>query len=236
MSETLAVVDFDRTLFNTAVASEAYAEAVSYEGHMSQGELTEVQDYAQHTGVSFDPFDYVRGLGADQAQLDRITERFYQLVQGRYESDILYDDAMPFMRGLASLAVPTVIMTYGNPEWQQIKLRSVGFDVWPHILTTEKHKGEVIASWLDPETGIYHPREVQNRTLPPYAGHQALRHVVLFDDKAASFRGIPPEAGGYHLQRAGVPVLPSQQGDIPPQVAVVTSLAEINTADLLKAA
>jgi len=236
MSETLAVVDFDRTLYNTAVASEAYARAVSDEGLLQSHELGEVQELAQNTGVSFDPFEYVRQLGVTEQQLDRVTARFYELVQGRFEREILYPDAVPFMHRLANSGVPAVIMTYGNPEWQAIKLRSVGFDIWPHILTTEKYKGEAIAKWLNPENGVYHPIGVKNPGLPPYAGHQALRHVTLTDDKAASFRGLPAGATGYLLRREGIDILPSQLGDVGPSISVVSSLDQIEVESFRRAA
>jgi len=74
-----------------------------------------------------------------------------------------------------------------------------------YLVTNEKNKGKIIASWRK-RNGLYAPTS-RTDTL-------GVETVLLGDDKAASFAGIPDDCGGYLLRRPNEIVLKSQQGNV----------------------
>jgi hypothetical protein len=232
MSDVLAVIDFDRSTGRTDNLAHAYATAVSYTGHLTETQLIEVQRHAEETGESFDPYSYVRELeGVDQAQLDLITDTFYDLAAGEYRDKILYPGTIALLTQLADLEIPAIIKTYGKDrEWQKMKLHATGLDVWPHIITNRKDKGNVIASWRDSVTGMYKPTDIQNPTF--WGANQVIRRVLMLDDKSVSFAGLPQDDGsvGFKIRWPDEGELVSQKGDLPPNVHVIHSLSEIDLA------
>lgn len=235
MGETLAVIDLDRTLIDTEQISRAFARAVSEYGHYDAEQLDVLKHKAQDTSQSFHPYIFIRNVltandpSAGEVQLKEVEERFYELAATDYRDKLLYSDALPFLKRLAAEQIPTLIMTYGYSEWQQIKLRAVGLDVWPHIITADVGKGSSIASWRNKD-GQYIPPDMQNPQF--FAGNTVLTRVALVDDKGPSFRGLPDDSLGFLLRRPEEKVLPSQQGEVPSFVRIVGSLAEIETTAL----
>ncbi len=82
------------------------------------------------------------------------------------------------------------ILTFGGLQWQTLKLRVAGLLHVPHMIVSNKAKGQLIASWQQSDGGFIVP--------VPLAGNQAVRveRLVLVDDKPLSFEGIPKEVVG----------------------------------------
>ncbi|HRQ87049.1 MAG TPA: hypothetical protein PLY16_02975, partial [Candidatus Saccharibacteria bacterium] len=89
---------------------------------------------------------------------------------------------------------------------QAHKLKLSGLSGIPYLMTGEA-KGELIASWQD-ENGLF--------TVPKELGDSSVKYssIVLIDDKARSFKGLPRQARGYWLSETSDTILPSHEGAV----------------------
>lgn len=216
----LVVIDFDRTLGNVDASMERLYLASAAVG-LDANVIKEARLSTENDGGSFDPYTFVQQTLSPEA-LETFNTHFIT-ADG---PSILYDDAEPFLKQLDLNAVPYHVLTYGvNPEWQRLKVAASGYKgsmtVMDHI-----DKGAYINEWKH-ENELFSPDE-DGITL-------SAKTVSLIDDKAKAFTSLPGDCHGFLLQRAGE-ILPSQQGNIAPHVAVITSLEEliIKNGSLLK--
>ncbi len=229
-SDVLALVDVDRTLVPTHLVTRLYTDASrNIVGKIDSKAIDAQRDLLETSGKSFSPYAIVQKLVSPE-DFARINDEFYSLTRKKDDAQgsvLLYRDTLPFLYDLAARKVPTVLLTYGVDEaWQALKLKAAGLDVWPHIITDRRDKGAIIREWQNPATGGYEfdRRIVTNRTY--LAAQLAIRRIVLFDDKASSFHGLPEDgsAGGAWLRRLEEDRLPSQEGIVPNNVVEVNTL------------
>jgi hypothetical protein len=210
----LWLIDLDRTLLDIDRAFDELVLACAQAGIGEEAMLWQAKHSAERTGGSFDVIGHLARGGMDDDSLDSLYDAF---VAGGSGEDLLYADAPAFMLEIQGRDIPHAILTYGARPWQTAKLERAGLISTPHIITGQKHKGELIQSWHDGDGYVVNDDNDNS--------FEAER-IILVDDKAASYRGIPEDCGGY-LVRRGEQILMSQQGSVPPQIVTVRGLAEI---------
>lgn len=212
--EALWVNDLDRNLIDTNRAFDHFVAVCVDEGVAKQAELDEAKRAVELSGGSFDLTKYLLDDGVTADSLKGLYDVFSRTPQ---PEALLYPDAQRFLDRLQNSGALHLIMTYGEAAWQEAKLRACGLETVPHIVTNSKRKGAAIAGW---RTGaVYEVKTDEGIEL-------AHPHVVLTDDKAVSFEGLPADAVGYLVQR-GTTVLASQAGAVPPHVRRVSSMDQI---------
>lgn len=101
-------------------------------------------------------------------------------------------------------------MTYGNPVWQQLKARLSGIDQHAPVLVVDTHKkGRLIAR---SEQGGRYNFSVGDT-------EWSAETVVLVDDKAEAFDGLPADCRGYHLHHGEW--YDFQRGQLPPHAMLL---------------
>ena len=212
------VLDFDRTLADTDKLLEVFTQIADQHAAISRAQIEEADADVKARGDSFDTAGYVRDYLMEQERLGEWDQLVKQYIHESHALDMLLPGATELMEYLEQRGLRYGILTYGNPLWQHLKLSAAGFNHVPHIVTTTKEKGLLIRSWQDDE-GTFH--------LPHELGGGLADAIVLIDDKAVSFDGFPDEPSrGYHVFNPA-DYLPAQEGGVPKNVKVVTSLRGI---------
>lgn len=80
------------------------------------------------------------------------------------------------------------ILTYGQIDWQRAKLAAAGLLTVPTMITDRTDKGALIAAWC----------QGKGYQMPAELGGQMAKQIILVDDKAYSFDGLPSEALGLY--------------------------------------
>lgn len=194
---TFYVLDLDRTLFNTDAYVGKYIEiARQFDEKVAQ----KLQFIWGEQDIS------LRGwVTKEQGNL------FQQNIEAILEKEVAPDDllmpgAKEFLAALRAKQIDFGIATFGDRPYQAHKLQLGGLSDIPFIMTGES-KGELIASWQD-KAGAF--------VLPYSLGDSSVKYheIVLIDDKARSFKGLPKQARGYWLSETNDNALPLHEGVI----------------------
>ena len=216
MKQWLVVLDLDRTLTKDEAMADTLDKACQA-ADIEVNSLRKAQARVEAAAESFFPLEFLN-TRYPREKVERLKHHF--LEQARI-SDLVYPDTMPLLRVLEERSLPFLILTYGEHDWQALKLAAVGLDTYPHLITDVKSKGMLIRQWR--HGGGYSP-------LADAAEMQAKR-VLLVDDKASSFSDLPAGCRGAWLQRSDEPMLSTQLGGVPFSVDIVTDL--LGCLDLL---
>ena len=217
-TDTFYIVDFDRTLADSDKLLQVFIEITNQYIVLPLSQVEKIDTDVKAKGDSFDTASYVRNHLADQDQLDIWDRLQKQFIHESRALNMLLPGASELLHVLNQNQLSHGILTYGNPMWQHLKLAAAGFNHVHRIVTTNKHKGLLISSWLK-EDGLFH--------LPQEFGGGTTHKIVLIDDKAASFEGFPSKPSmGYQVLDLAT-ALPAQLGDVPSNVMHVTTLREV---------
>lgn len=200
-------LDLDRTLIDT---TKVYQQLIKQLDDSSIKDLLDNdRSSVEVSGGSFDVGEsLVRAIGQARAQT-LLTDFAERTQQNRQQ--FLLPGAGELVTAIEKSAYLFGVVTTGGDLWQSTKLCATGFDSYPHLITANKYKGQMVKQWLDAGR------------LPNELGGGAVHEVVLVDDKAVSFQDLPPEAArGYCVQNG--PALLSQQGELPANVKLVADL------------
>jgi hypothetical protein len=216
--EVAAAVDLDFTLINSLVALEGFKVACAAYG-FNPDEITGAELDAKKEERSFDPITYLRSREISEEQIALISDHF---VENARAEDILYPDTDEFINSLIGQNVPFFIFTYGPPEWQALKLRASGLDIYPSVVTQDQDKSKVIKSWQQ-------GREDNSFLLPLQSksnerGEIIATTLVFIDDKPSSTKNLPAGVLGVHLDRPESETRPSQAGELDQGVQRVENL------------
>lgn len=218
MIKTFYALDFDRCIGNIEAVTQLLDLAVKAAG-IDMAAMERSRTAIESSGGSFDVADWIR---------QRCTEAEYTAFIRNYlelpfdETALLEPGAGAFVARLGVSNLPFGIITYGGEVWQRTKLQRAGFGDVPTLITSSKEKGREIAWWQRPNRpGFWVPAELSGSGKPIIA-----EEIVLIDDKAAAFVGLPERARGYMIQH-GAGLQPSQRGEVPPRVLCVGSFREI---------
>lgn len=215
-------LDFDRTLGATSTIASKFTSFIGRENEELGAIISSKQHKIESSGGSFDIVDALRhhiGTKALQAYMDT----FIELQQ---DMSFLNEGAASLIDAIQESNHHLGILTFGGKQWQEMKLRAATLERYDRMIVAEKgKKALLIASWYDKDQEKYQ--------LPDEFGGGLVDEVVLVDDKAIEFSGLPENgsARGYLFRDMSIPILPSQQavseGDIPTTVTVVASLSEV---------
>ncbi len=216
--DTFYVVDFDRTLADSDKLLDVFISIANYYTDISYEQIKKIDADIKIKGDSFDTARHVRDQLIDRGMLAQWHQLEKQYIHESRSLNMLLPGAAQLLEFFTTTSRRYGILTYGNPLWQHLKLSASGFNHVPRIVTTQKKKGNYIASWQ---------RDDKIFSLPDEFGGGEAAKIVLIDDKAVSFDGIPGRPSrGYHVVNYDT-ALPAQRGEVPGNVTRVTSLYEV---------
>lgn len=214
-------LDFDRCLGGTPALYDLFVEVVEELGIASTVQLKGARKHIEKTGGSFNVLHYLYQNNLVDDELYRRLATAYRRRAKATTVSMLEPGAGVFLERLRNAGQPYGILSYGDDRWQRLKIAASGLDGVDAMITDEKRKGRLIAQWYDASRNVFHvPSGITTNHEIPYD------EVILVDDKAVAFEGLPPGARGYWLQ-SGRALLPSQQGSVPSNVGIVRSFQEI---------
>lgn len=212
MLKTLYLVDMDRCTLNTEAVMNKLAIILEQYGIDHSLVESERQRAVQDTGYIGVWEHLQQTVFTTQVSEALVTKA---LLLGSPDTSYLYAGAQQFLSENQGRAV---VMTFGSPVWQLLKARLSGIDQLAPIHVVDTHfKGQLVA-----DARTHH-------------GHYAFRvgdtewtaaSVVLIDDKAAAFTGLPTDCRGYQLNNG--PWYDYQRGELPAQVEQISTFAAVN--------
>jgi hypothetical protein len=214
--KVLFALDLDRTL-TEVLATNSLLEQVCTGFSVDIDALKNAQANAELVGESFQEHRYLLDNLDPRFSIAEVEQAFMVAAK---DAQLLYNDAKTFINELDERNLPIIIVTYGERNWQSLKVRASGLDKYPCIVTNQKVKGDLIASWRK-ITGEFAPQGYDENLLST--------SVVLVDDKAESFKSLPNDCLGFLIRRPNEKILESQKGDVGENVIKVASLSEIIT-------
>lgn len=220
--ERFWALDFDRCLARPSVLYDVFVDIVDQYGIVDPERLLYARRKDELSGGSFDAISYLfqEGLMTESVYVD--VAKVFRAQVSLLASSVLEEGAADFISYLKTTNQAFGIVSYGNPRWQNLKIAASGLDGVPRMIVASKHKGRMIAGWYQPSEA----RFLLPATL--MTGDVVAREVILVDDKAAAFDGLPTRAAGYWLQLSPS-LLPSQKGGVPSHVAIARSYADVIT-------
>lgn len=218
-SSIFYIVDFDRTLADSDKLLEVFIEVAQEFFEIPREQIERADADVKARGDSFDTASFVRNqLINDHGEAGRWEELEKHFIHQSRSLNMLLPGAAELLDFLRSNGKRYGILTYGNPLWQHLKLAAAGFNHVNRIVMEQKEKGKLISSWQN-NTGIFE--------LPQEFGGGEVDQIVMFDDKAVSFDGFPPEPSKGYQVVDSVHILPSQVGDLPSNVTRVPDLTVV---------
>lgn len=219
------VLDLDRCLLDLDETMRRYSELVT-QYHPSLGaRLDWACTEAESNGDSFDVYKYLVNE-LDKEAIEDLNRFFITMVENE---NLLNAGAGELTENLALSKHEYGILTHGSLRWQTLKLRASGLDRVPHLITAQKEKGRLIASWRQANGEFLVP----NQLLTQFGQSAIFSSVILVDDKADSFTGLPPGAHGYLYRNPHYKTLPSQRGDISGAVTIIDDFRQVVNNELL---
>lgn len=219
MTSTAFILDFDRCLGNESLY-KLFDEIVAGTNSINTKKLKTSRDKVEAEGESFDTLHWLRGeLGDESDVIKRVLDEYIRRADERGNETFLSPGAKELLAYLRDSHIPNMIMTYGGNEYQTLKLRAAGLQNVPTEIVANKAKAVYIARWWD---------DVSRKFIVPLPYSEPIRvdMLVLIDDKAQSFCGLPEQASGYWV-RDDTHIMASQAGVVPVGVKVCNSLVEV---------
>lgn len=217
-AQTYYLLDLDRHLVDTIKLSNLLEETLAVTTDIPLTLMREARDRTEMTGGSFDEVAFLEPVLRNlNHPLERLMEDFIKLSR---KHDVFESGARELLEMMKALELPFGILTYGGANWQVAKIRASQLDKIPYLVTPLRQKGEVIKKWQQTDRTFMMPQELYVDKV------QRAQTVILLDDKASSFNGLPDEAFGVHVLPGDKEILPVQKGPVGPNVTVVTGLYE----------
>jgi len=213
------VLDLDRCIANTERLYGLLEAIVLDKTSITKEDMTQARVAVENSSGSFNTADYIQEHLRSVGQLKLWDAVAAEFIQRATQVDMFEPGAKELLHALRTKNIPHGILTYGGRTWQGMKIQVLHLNESPYMITETKEKGRIIAGWqlrdgtfaLPPE--LHHGEVTQAQT------------VVLVDDKASSFIGLPKGAQGIHvLPGDGQDQLPSQQGSLPESVVQARGL------------
>ncbi len=218
VTQTFYAIDFDRCLSDTDKLDKIFYQLAGEYKELDSDGLLKARNDIEDKGGSFDQVKALEQL----LSTERLQELFDEFIKRSLSEDTLSAGASELLKSLELNRKTFGIVSYGNSEWQSIKMKASGVDKIPALITDHKRKGEIIAGWQQSDKTF---------TIPPVLMADGVSiqvaTVVLIDDKAIAFSDLPTEARGYWAQPLSGVLLPSQMGEIPGNVHIAHGLSEI---------
>lgn len=188
------VVDFDRCVGNVDASFELLKFVIDKLSIFDSAALQKARSEAEACNISFDAIEHIKKLnpGADVASIKAMYIEMAKPIRG----SLLECGADEFINYLRSNNKHFCIMSYGNECWQKLKIEAVGLSDVPTVLVKNKRKGHHIANWFNEMSENF---DIPGSCFMDGIG-RITSNVVLVDDKAVAFEGLPSRATGYLVQ------------------------------------
>lgn len=222
--DTFYAIDFDRCLSDNDKLDAIFDSLLNEQDSIDGEALRLDRETFEAGGGSFDVVDALQKQ-LSEYDLKLFLETFVERCQTK---DLLLPGAKELIDKLKSNNKHFGIVSYGGDKWQSIKIHAAGLNYIPALITDHKRKGEIIESWQQSDKTFLVPV-----SLMVADENIAFKTVVLMDDKATAFSGLPAEARGYWVQSLFSPLLTSQKGSIPRNVRAVKGLEQVIQAESL---
>ena len=178
------LLDLDRTLASVE-ESMTVVESVCVRLDLDYTKIVKAKKLAENEGISFVVTDVVKLHWPEQYH------NFCSSMQAIQHPGAVYTDAQKFIAKLDEKKLPFVIITYGDPVWQTMKLELGGLIGRAHTICDIPEKSELLASWHIGD----------GFKIPTSQGIFNAESVTLVDDKAVAFLGLPNKVTGICLDR-----------------------------------
>ena len=180
------VIDFDRVLFDTKKFAKTLTDTLADTDPKLADALLQSFNESYAQGVTFFLLRYLRDVLGDQFEdfvataVSRAGGAEVFLCPGAKERIALADS-------LTTVRPSWGILTYGDGIDQMMKIKLVGLDSAPVLITTTPNKAEVMATWQQ-ANGTF--------LLPEEFGGTAVDTLTLEDDKLRAFQNLPENVHG----------------------------------------
>lgn len=201
------LLDFDRTISSVDVVSRMVAH-VCEELKLDYSLLEREHARTEARGESFVVTQLFRSLWPESYSA------FQQKLHQVDHLDSVFPDAATFIDRFEERGEQFAIITFGDTEWQTMKLQLSGLIDKPHIICDSPHKSDLIRTWQH-DTMFRLPLEG--------GAHVEAHHLTLVDDKAVAFDGLPDTVQGFCIDRRHI----VQPDDVPEHVPIVGSFDDI---------
>lgn len=225
--EYFVLLDFDRCIGNTDALQGRLERIVAEGNYIDTEEMREAHDQTIVSGGSFDTVTWLRERlqqHHNENQWETIRQHFVEGPRSTAGDSPLMPDAQELLDYFEAQGIPYGFLTYGNFEWQTMKLQAAGQASAPQLITDQKEKGKLIRSWWsDTRQAFILPAEVSPTGEPVSVGH-----LTFLDDKAVSFKDAPAEHTTLIQVKDVDPskTVPSQMGVVAEYVHSVHGLRE----------
>ncbi|OYW86564.1 hypothetical protein B7Z17_00090 [Candidatus Saccharibacteria bacterium 32-49-10] len=213
-------VDLDRTILNTRRASGVIIELCrAYDEQLAETIEREVVEYS-YFGASYSVHDAIVRYASSEVA-DNIERQFIEAARTQSLKLPGADELISWLDELDD--AQWGILTYGSLNNQLMKVKALGLETRPVLVTQEPHKGTLIKGWYDKSSsGFGLPKE--------YSSVRA-KEVILIDDRAQSFEGLPESAArGYWVTQEAVDVMDAIP--VPPGVVAVHDLTDVIRSEI----
>ncbi|TAL14840.1 hypothetical protein EPN95_01275 [Patescibacteria group bacterium] len=215
--EAFYAIDFDRCLSDTDKLDKIFYTLADEEyPQLDAAELLRARNEVEDTGRTFDQIGALQKV-FNESELADFLDVF---INRAIKEDVLSPSARDFIKALESHNLQYGLVTFGGIRWQQVKIKASGVDSIPTLITDHTGKGEIIAKWQQADGTFLIPSDLTTKEL-------YVKTVVLLDDKAIAFSGLPQAARGYWVQSTTKPLLPSQDGTVPGNVRIARGLEQV---------
>lgn len=217
MRSTFFAIDFDRCITKGEMFNLLYVEVLDELGVIAYVDMVSVKDEVESKGKPFHMLTYLRDNGLfDRNVEQQVADAFIKRAQEKRYNAVA-DDADDLFAYLKKEQIPHAIISYGDNDWQELKIRAAGFEDQPHQIVSHPRKSDELRSWL--EGDLYR--------LPRIFGGELVDEIVLIDDKAVAFDDLPARVRGYWMRAKDGSLMPSQQGTVPDSVQIVYDFKSI---------
>lgn len=153
------IIDLDHTLLNTSLLKVKMFRAlqqfgVSQELFDRTYEKTVSRDERQY---SYDAAVHGRNIAADLGKpelADPISQQLNRAIEST--ENLVYEDVFDFLQQARKAGAVIVLLTRGDPKWQQAKIEAAGLRKYvDRVVVAPESKGEVLRSQIRPDAQTF---------------------------------------------------------------------------------
>lgn len=181
------LLDLDRTISSVDTVMVA-VEYVCNKLDINYDNIKQQQQITESRGESFFVLSAIKKMAPNKFK------QFCSKFGAIDHIDSLYSDARRFIDRLVIGNKRFIVITYGDTEWQYLKIKLAGLDTTPYIICDTPKKCDLIESYRS-KTGF----NIKTNT-----DYIECTNVTLVDDKLEAFDDIGKNVKGYLIDRKGI--------------------------------
>ncbi len=179
------LLDLDRTLSSVDIVMEA-VEHLCELMSLDYEKISEQKTSAESNGHSFSAVTTIRSLWPER--VDEFFDKFKKIDH----LNSIYPDAKQFIVKLKEENLPFIVITYGDPVWQEAKLHLLGLWAEPFIICDMPEKSVLLRQYQN--NGVFE--------MHTSSGIICASKITLVDDKPVAFINMPRNSAGICINRA----------------------------------